>query len=323
MPNHRSGQFEHKVSATLQGISKSMQTTIVQAGKEVKCDNQTAQNITVNALTGAVGATVRSAERGINLISGVTRLSVGLFKGLKHNDWRQAHIGGEVLKREMTATAKGVIKAGGTLVKYGGQATAGVVQAGYGHYTGSDTAKNKGLARLKSSVPVIIAAVAAGLLAGEVVDALAIDDDGQYLSVSDSLALPNWHQVSWDDLDRMELFHTPIDTGHGFVPYIDPDTIPGVIQGVATEDAIPYISKLGEVDNSVHITDVTRSQGVINAFLAEHGFNKVPDGYEVHHIIPLSENGADDPANLIIVSEELHQRITNQHARFYNWDMWS
>ena len=323
MPNHRSGQFEQKVSSTLQGISKSMQITIVQAGQKVKCENAMAHNITVNALTGAVAATARSAERGINLISGGARLGIGMFKGFRTNDWQQAQLGQEVLQQEVKATVKGLLKAGGTMIKHGSQAVAGALKIGYGHYTDSDTAKNKGMERMKSSMPIILAAVAAGLLAGEVIDALGVDNDGQHLSVPDALALHNWHQVPWNDLGNEVFAYAPIDTGHGFVPPVDPDTVPGVIQGVATEDAIPYISKLGEVDNSVHITDVTRSQGVINAFLAEHGFSKVPNGYEVHHIIPLSENGADHPDNLIIIAEELHQRITNQHARFYNWDMWS
>ena len=50
-----------------------------------------------------------------------------------------------------------------------------------------------------------------------------------------------------------------------------------------------------------------------------HGFDGVPEGYEVHHVVPLSEGGADTPDNMILVSEADHAAITSAHAGFYGW----
>ena len=44
-----------------------------------------------------------------------------------------------------------------------------------------------------------------------------------------------------------------------------------------------------------------------------------PEGYEVHHIVPLSEGGADTPENMILVKEDLHDEITAAHSKFYDW----
>ena len=55
------------------------------------------------------------------------------------------------------------------------------------------------------------------------------------------------------------------------------------------------------------------------AFLEAHGLDHVPPGYEIHHIIPLSEGGADDPSNMILLTAEDHAAITAQHAAYYHW----
>ena len=52
-------------------------------------------------------------------------------------------------------------------------------------------------------------------------------------------------------------------------------------------------------------------------FLHSHGFDSVPDGYEVHHIVPLCEGGADSPDNMIIIKKEEHDIITATHSRYY------
>ena len=62
-----------------------------------------------------------------------------------------------------------------------------------------------------------------------------------------------------------------------------------------------------------------RDIGARDAFLSVHGFDGVPEGYEVHHVVPLSEGGADTPDNMILVSEADHAAITSAHAGFYGW----
>ena len=54
-------------------------------------------------------------------------------------------------------------------------------------------------------------------------------------------------------------------------------------------------------------------------FLHSHGYADIPAGYELHHIVPLSEGGADDVHNLLLVSEFDHQQITDAQRVFYGW----
>lgn len=76
-----------------------------------------------------------------------------------------------------------------------------------------------------------------------------------------------------------------------------------------------------DVDGTTHVAseDIVRDIGARDAFLSVHGFDGVPEGYEVHHVVPLSEGGADTPDNMILVSEADHAAITSAHAGFYGW----
>jgi len=78
---------------------------------------------------------------------------------------------------------------------------------------------------------------------------------------------------------------------------------------------------MGEIEGTDHIVadDEHRSMTARSDFLASHGYSSVPDGYEVHHIIPLCEGGSDTPENMILVSESEHDEITAAHAKFYGW----
>lgn len=55
---------------------------------------------------------------------------------------------------------------------------------------------------------------------------------------------------------------------------------------------------------------VKRSQANKNAFLRSKGYYQVPYGYEVDHIIPLSEGGSDNPSNMQLLTIEQHARKT-------------
>ena len=51
---------------------------------------------------------------------------------------------------------------------------------------------------------------------------------------------------------------------------------------------------------------VKRNEANKMEFLRSRGYDKVPDGYEVDHIIPLSEGGTDDPSNMQLLTKEQH-----------------
>ena len=55
---------------------------------------------------------------------------------------------------------------------------------------------------------------------------------------------------------------------------------------------------------------VKRSEANKRKFLAKLGYKKVPRGYEIDHIIPLSEGGSDDPSNMQLLTKEAHERKT-------------
>ena len=62
-----------------------------------------------------------------------------------------------------------------------------------------------------------------------------------------------------------------------------------------------------------------------NEFLRENGYCSyglkchVPKGYQVDHIKPLSEGGADSPKNMRLLTIAEHKRITAQERKQYGW----
>ncbi|MFC5046383.1 HNH endonuclease signature motif containing protein [Aquimarina hainanensis] len=55
---------------------------------------------------------------------------------------------------------------------------------------------------------------------------------------------------------------------------------------------------------------VKRSAANKRVFLQSLGYNKIPFGYEIDHIKPLSEGGTDDPSNMQLLTIEQHKRKT-------------
>lgn len=91
---------------------------------------------------------------------------------------------------------------------------------------------------------------------------------------------------------------------------------------IGDEYDLQSLINAGEDPNSTHIDseNIERSIEARNEFLAMHDYTEVPEGYEVHHIVPLSEGGADSPENMILVSEEDHETITAAHRQYYRWN---
>lgn len=55
---------------------------------------------------------------------------------------------------------------------------------------------------------------------------------------------------------------------------------------------------------------VERSQTARMTFLRMHGYCKLPPGYEIDHIRPLSQGGSDTPENMQLLTSEQHHLKT-------------
>ena len=116
-----------------------------------------------------------------------------------------------------------------------------------------------------------------------------------------------------------------IDTTHAgaLIPSAaETGDLPGTEHGILVDETeLGRIAGLGELPYAHHVSEseITRSPAARAAFLELHGLDHVPQGYEIHHIIPLSEGGADDPRNMILLTAEDHAAITAQHAAYYHW----
>ncbi len=55
---------------------------------------------------------------------------------------------------------------------------------------------------------------------------------------------------------------------------------------------------------------VVRSSSARSEFLKSRGYDKIPYGYQVDHIKPLSEGGADLPSNMQLIPIAQHKRKT-------------
>lgn len=99
--------------------------------------------------------------------------------------------------------------------------------------------------------------------------------------------------------------------------------IEGVEDGIFEGDneELGILSEAGMVDGTDHIDaeDIVRNPAVRAEFLSILGYDSTPEGYEVHHIIPLSEGGTDDISNMVLLEEDDHAQITAEHSAFYDW----
>ena len=60
---------------------------------------------------------------------------------------------------------------------------------------------------------------------------------------------------------------------------------------------------------------VERSVAAKGQFLRSKGYKKVPSGYEIDHIIPLSKGGRDEPSNMQLIPMSVHKRKTSEERK--------
>jgi hypothetical protein len=60
---------------------------------------------------------------------------------------------------------------------------------------------------------------------------------------------------------------------------------------------------------------VKRNRENVKAFLKSKGLKKTPKGYEVDHIIPLSQGGTDSPANMQLLTKKRHLKKTKAERK--------
>lgn len=161
-----------------------------------------------------------------------------------------------------------------------------------------DFLREENIRRFTSVATVgLVAAAGAGLVDVDVDG----DDAGTAVQDPDAVSVP-------DDAQAAAQFGIPADA---------------IENGVFTGDESDLAALIcaGEDPDAVHVDseDVSRDMDIRDAFLAAHGYDGVPSGFEVHHVMPLSEGGSDAPSNMLLVSEDEHDQITAAHRDFYNW----
>lgn len=98
--------------------------------------------------------------------------------------------------------------------------------------------------------------------------------------------------------------------------------LPGVENGVFKGDAqdLQVLTEHGQIEGTVHLQEeeYTRSDASKREFLEAHSIEDTK-GWQIHHLHPLSEGGADDPHNMVLMEPDDHAQVTSAHADFYDW----
>ena len=74
----------------------------------------------------------------------------------------------------------------------------------------------------------------------------------------------------------------------------------------------------GETYKTTGQPKVVRSSSARQEFLKSKGNSKVPAGYQVDHIVPLSQGGRDVPNNMELITIEQHKQKTASERRQVN-----
>ena len=99
-----------------------------------------------------------------------------------------------------------------------------------------------------------------------------------------------------------------------------------LILGLLLLGLIGYAQETYKVNNTEYYTNliyvttgrpmVKRSASNKREFLESKGYSEPPHGYEIDHIIPLSEGGTDDPSNMQLLTINEHKRKTAKERKY-------
>lgn len=214
---------------------------------------------------------------------------------------------GKKIAEMQVRRAKGVARAAAT--------AAGTVCNGVKAACTEDTEAAKKFRRGLRNCAVIGGTI---LVASEAVDAIEADGDGNAAEPSRTAeAFGDGSGTTTDDSALPDA-----DGAADLLPTTDIDDMPGVEDGMLLDDSpnnLAELAEAGEFHGTHHISEVVRSQDARLDFLAQHDLERIPTGWELHHVVPLSEGGADTPDNMVLLRAEDHDWITTQHRIFYGW----
>jgi hypothetical protein len=107
-------------------------------------------------------------------------------------------------------------------------------------------------------------------------------------------------------------------------PDFNIDDLKGVENGCLLDsDLLPKIIEEGKRKGTGNYRKASlrdeRKEETTKAFLEKYGYDMLPAGFELHHIVPISQGGADSVKNLIMLSIDDHQIVTAAHKEYFKW----
>lgn len=108
------------------------------------------------------------------------------------------------------------------------------------------------------------------------------------------------------------------------LPDFNIDNLKGVENGCLLDsDLLPKIIEEGKRKGAGNYRKASlrdeRKEETTKAFLEKYGYDMLPAGFELHHIVPISQGGADSVKNLIMLSIDDHQIVTTAHKEYFKW----
>lgn len=106
-------------------------------------------------------------------------------------------------------------------------------------------------------------------------------------------------------------------------PKFNVENMQGVQNGMLIDDTLlDTICKEGLRGRATAKAErAERDDSVKRNFLEKYGWSVIPNGYEIHHIIPISQGGADAVENMILLTKAQHATITRCHSAYFGWHM--
>lgn len=110
------------------------------------------------------------------------------------------------------------------------------------------------------------------------------------------------------------------------IPDFDISSLPGVVNGMLEsgyDDTLLTIIqegiKKGKNNWRSKKDRAERKQETVDKFLANYGYSCQPADYEIHHIVPIAQGGADVVENMILLKKSVHDSVTEIHGDVFGW----